>query len=108
VGPQELERTPEQEEIIDRLARKIVDRQLTVPAIMLLESIKPASFLGTQVMAFLDPFAKAVFNYGELDLYRRTFEDRRNVEELIRRIERFDAELRLGGGRPGEAEESGR
>ncbi len=84
--------TERQAELLDKLARKVVDYRMTVPAIMFLETVKPLSYIGSQTMVFFEPMVKAVFNVAEYDEIRILMEDRRNVEELLVRIERFDGE----------------
>ncbi len=84
--------TERQAELLDKLARKVVDYRMTVPAIMFLETVKPLSYIGSQTMVFFEPMVKAVFNVAEYDEIRILMEDRRNVEELLTRIERFDRE----------------
>ncbi len=79
--------TPKQEELLDKLAKKIAKWQMGVPAIMFLESIKPLSFIGSQVLVFLDPLVKSVFTSSDYDEYTKLMEDRGNVELLIRKIE---------------------
>ncbi len=73
--------------LIDDIARAIVRRKLTVPAIVFLESVKPLTFLGTQVMVFLDPFIGAFFAPEKYRRFYNLMEDRKNVELLISRIE---------------------
>lgn len=84
--------TEKQSELLDKLAQKVVDYRMTVPAIMFLETAKPLSYIGSQTMVFFEPMVKAVFNIAEYDEIRILMEDRRNVEELLLRIERFDRE----------------
>ncbi len=79
--------TPKQEELLDKLARKVAKWQMGVPAIMFLETIKPLSFIGSQVLVFLDPFVRSIFNLTDYEEYTRLMEDRRNVELLICKIE---------------------
>ncbi len=79
--------TPKQEEILEKLAKKVARWQMGVPAIMFLETIKPLSFIGSQVLVFLDPIVKSVFNSSDYDEYTKLMEDRKNVELLIRKIE---------------------
>lgn len=79
-------------EIIDKLARGIVNRQMAVPAIMFLESIKPMNFIASQLMVFFEPVILALFtvsNYREISL---VFEERGSVEKIIQRIEYFENE----------------
>ncbi len=84
--------SPRQSEILDKLAQKVVLWKMTVPAIMFLETAKPLSYVSSQAMVFFEPMVKAVFNVAEYDEIRILMEDRRNVEELLTRIERFDRE----------------
>jgi hypothetical protein len=84
--------TERQGEILDKLAQKVVVWKMTVPAIMFLETARPLSYVGSQAMVFFEPMVKAVFNVAEYDEVRILMEDRRNVEELLLRIERFDRE----------------
>ena len=84
--------TEKQSEILDKLAQKVVGFRMTVPAIMFLETVKPLSYVSSQTMVFFEPMVKAVFNVAEYDEIRILMEDRRNVEELLLRIEKFDRE----------------
>ena len=62
-------------------------RQLTAPAILFLESMKPMSFLGGQLMAFFSPFVHLVLKSSAYDRFAEAIERRENVEYLIQRIE---------------------
>ncbi len=84
--------TEKQAELLDKLAQKVVGYKMTVPAILFLETVKPLSYVGSQTMVFFEPMVKAVFNVAEYDDFRILMEDRRNVEELLVRIEKFDRE----------------
>jgi hypothetical protein len=44
------------EQMIERLVGWIVDRELVVPAILLLEAYKPLALIGGQALLFLQPF----------------------------------------------------
>lgn len=81
------------EELIDKIARMIVQRRLGVVAIVLLESIKPLTFLGSQLMVFMDPFVSAFFKPDDYRLFYEMIEDRKNVDRLIERIEKYENEL---------------
>jgi hypothetical protein len=79
--------TPEDIELIETIAKAIVVRRMTVPAILFLESSRPLSFLGSQFLYFLEPIVRT-FIKG--DQYRRVavlMEDRDNVEKLMLAIE---------------------
>ncbi|GEM_PF-205342 len=77
--------------LIDKLAKGIVQRQLTVPAIIFLESIKPLSFLGNQLLIFANPVVSLVVSSGEYYRFVRMIEDRENIEKLTLAIEEENA-----------------
>lgn len=83
--------TPEDEELLDRIAAVVVRWGMTVPAIFTLESSKPLSFVGGQFLHFLSPIVNAVASTQDLDRLAVLLERRETVEELILRIERADA-----------------
>ena len=78
--------------LLERVARQVVGRGLTVPAILFLESMKPLSFLGGQLMAFCSPFVHLMVDAKSYDTFAASIERRENVERLICRIEALSAE----------------
>jgi hypothetical protein len=87
--------TPEEQEVFRKIAQKVVDWNLTVPAILFLESVKPLNYLGSQAMVFFEPFVTAIFSapvsVREYNLFRQMMERRENVERLLQKIEEIDA-----------------
>ena len=84
--------TPEEiDDLAKRIARKIVERELTVPAIIFLESIKPVSFLGSQMLVFANPVVSLLVQSGDYYRFVRMIEDRENVEKLTVAIEEENA-----------------
>ncbi len=79
-------------ELLDRFARKIVERHLSTPAVLFLESVKPLSFLGNQTMVFFQPIVQSIFTFKSYNEIMTLLEDRENVERLLLRIEEFEAE----------------
>lgn len=75
------------EKILRRVADEIVSRRLTVPAIFLLESGRPLSFIGSQAMIVLEPFVQAIFDLPNYRKFALIMERRENVEKLITMIE---------------------
>jgi len=84
--------TPEDyDDLARRIARKIVERDLTVPAVIFLESIKPVSFLGSQMLVFANPIISLLVQSGDYYRFVRMIEDRENVEKLTVAIEEENA-----------------
>ena len=88
--------TPEEEEeVILRVAQEVRKRRMGVPAIMLLETFNPMSFVGaTMGRFFLSPILPALGEdlgmKGEIIL--QVFEKHRNIEKLVSLIETMEQE----------------
>ncbi len=87
VTPGPFELSPErQKELIDKIAKYIVDYRMETPAILFLESVKPLAFVGGQLATFyLAPFLPLVGRWGEEAI--ALLQSRENVERLLQRIE---------------------
>lgn len=103
-GSDDTKPTPEEQELIDRVAKLIVRKGLTVPAIMFFETAKPLNWIGSQGMIFIEPFVWAInpFLYALFRLkhedylkFQRLMEKRHNVENLLLAIEKFDSQARI-------------
>lgn len=93
--PEYGELSPERrDELMGKISRAIVERNLTAPAIFFLESTKPLSFIGSQVMVFFDPLVRSIFNFQGYNDVRLALEERENVDRLLVAIESYDAEWR--------------
>ncbi len=78
----------EERHLVCRFADFVVERRLTTPALMLLESGRPLNFVGSQLLAFMSPFATLIFASTEYDRFVGLLEKRRSVDLLIETIER--------------------
>jgi len=84
--------TPRQDEILTKIAQKVVHWKMSVPAILFLETMKPLNYVGSQMMAFFEPMFQAVFSWKDYDEFRSMMEERGTVEKLLQKIERLDVE----------------
>jgi len=95
MGPRGIDKkelTPHQEEILTKIAQKVVSWKMSVPAILFLESVKPLNYVGSQMMAFFEPMFQALFSWKDYDEVRNMMEERGTVERLLQRIEQLDSE----------------
>jgi hypothetical protein len=83
----------EEDEVLEKVARKVVQWRMAVPAILFLESVKPLNYIGAQVMVFFEPIVQSLFNFKYYEIFRIAMERRENVENLLQKIEKHDAEL---------------
>jgi hypothetical protein len=82
----------EDQELINKVANKIVRMRMTVPAIFFLESSKPLAFLGSQLLIFFEPFIQTLFNIRQYQRFALLMEHHENWERLIRKMEDLEAE----------------
>ena len=84
--------TPEEElaqerEVLTRLADEVARRRMAVPAIFVLESIRPLNFLASQGLIFFEPIVRTMLSVKNYDVFARAIERRENVEWLVRYLE---------------------
>jgi hypothetical protein len=78
------------EEVLTKIAQKVVDLKLTPVAVVMLESSKPLSFVGSQLMVFFQPIVTSLFPFRQYDEVAALLEERTNVEALIQKIEKLE------------------
>lgn len=82
----------EQQTILEKVAKGIVRRQLTAPAIFFFEICKPLNFIGSQLLYGVSPFVQAFLKGNEYKKFSLIIEKDENVERLIRLIEKHNQE----------------
>ena len=76
---------------IDRISNKIYDSGLITPAIFFLEMTKPISLLGSHFLIFLGPVVNAFIQSDDYYRAAQVFEDSKNVELLIQKLETLES-----------------
>jgi hypothetical protein len=74
-------------ELIRKLADFVARRNMSVPAVMFLESVRPLNFVGSQAMVFFKPLLSRFFTRDEYDKLAIIMEKREVIDLLIREIE---------------------
>ena len=93
---------PEDLRLLERLADRVVEMRLEVPALVTLETAKPVSLVASQALVFFQPFVGALFAVASYERFARLLERREHVERLARMSEeRADARGRAAGPRAG-------
>ncbi len=107
-SPSSKELTPaelkEEDELFQRLAKSVVSRGLTVPAIMFLEMHQPFSFIAGQLAHSLGPFASIIVAEKDAEAFARSLSRRDGIERMVRAIEKEDRERAVQKAEPGERE----
>ncbi len=89
-GP--YQRTEEQrDDLVERVAREILLRGLTGPAVLFLQANRPYRPLGSNAMLFFDPVLRGLFG-GELAPASELLADDLSIEQLIERLQEADEE----------------
>ncbi|MHC4138295.1 MAG: hypothetical protein ACYSR1_00295 [Planctomycetota bacterium] len=73
--------------LISKLADFVVRRNMSVPTVMFLESVRPLNFVGSQAMVFFKPILSRFFTIDEYDKLATILENREAIDLLIKEIE---------------------
>jgi hypothetical protein len=87
------------DQLIERIASHLKRWDLVAPGVVVLETNKPFSFLGSQLILFLQPVLTAFMSPEAITDYVSLLEDRDNVERLIQKLE-TDVVSPTGGDAP--------
>ena len=79
-------------DIVERLAREIVRRRMTTPALLALEMGRPLNYIGSQAMVFLQPIVSVLFDTDGYEAFAKFMEQRKSVDYLCDRIEQAEAD----------------
>jgi hypothetical protein len=85
--PQDHGLSEEERDWLGRIADRVVRRELAVPAVFVLQSAKPLSFVGSQTVAFFKPIITLIFAPELCDKVIDLLGRRGTAEELIRMVE---------------------
>jgi hypothetical protein len=72
---------------VQKVADKIIDLRLTMPAVLLLEAHKPLAFLGSQLLLVAQPTFDIFFPKNFIGNLAELLAEPHQLEQLIRRLE---------------------
>lgn len=81
-----------EDELVERIAQRVVGMGMGMMAIVFLESLKPLSFVGSSILVFARPIFNVFFDVVGYDRFIELVEDRRNIDHLVDRIEQLQDE----------------
>ena len=76
-----------QREVLTKVLRLVTERRMTAPALFVLESTKPLSFLASQALIFFEPIVRAMLPLKDYGTFAQAIEDRGNIEWMIQQLE---------------------
>ena len=107
-GPRPETLSAEDDAWLGELAGRIARRGLTAPAVLWLESLRPVSFLGSQVLHFLSPIVQLVVPAASLPRLAEILEERSHLERMLEHLETVvDAGEASGGRSPASDPDAG-
>lgn len=74
--------------LLERVATRVVELHLEVPAILTLESVRPLSLVASQAMIFFQPLVQAALRFDDYRRFAALAERRDALETLTTLIER--------------------
>src|SRR5690349_4748369 len=91
-SPAEL--SPEDRALLEKVAARVVELRMEVPAVLTIESTRPLSLLAGQAMVFFEPFVQAMFHLPDYRRFSQLVERRDALETLTTLIEQRAEEAR--------------
>ena len=80
-------------EVIEKVSKFVAERHMASAAILAIESLRPLSFIGSQALFFVEPFAQVFVNEKEYQEFAAMIEKEENLKKLMRRIDELDYEI---------------
>jgi hypothetical protein len=93
--------TPEDDQLLAKIAEIIHQRGLTGPAVLGLESVRPLSFLGSQALQFLNPLVQIFLSSPEFERLAEILRERDHLDRLLAHLEAVSSGRSAGGGEVG-------
>lgn len=78
---------PEDVQLLERLAARVVELRMDVPALLTLETARPLSLIASQTMVFFEPLVQSIFSFPDYRRFAALVERRDAIEHLMRAIE---------------------
>lgn len=96
--------TEKEDALLRDLAQKVVRWGMSVPAVFMLEPMKPLNFVSSQMLVGFGPFIDIL--YPQVDLLASALQKRESIDRLIEHIE--DMEAKKKQAEIGESNENGK
>jgi len=94
--PQDDPLSQKERQWLEGIAERVVRRGLAAPAVLLLQTAKPLSFLGSQLIVFVKPLVSMILPAADCDQAAELLSRRHSIETLLQMIEQRDAERGSG------------
>jgi hypothetical protein len=103
--PEEIDPTPPQREVVDRVCREVVRRHLTTPALAFMHMSQPLNVVAASMLHFLHPILSVIVDTTDYNHFSAFLEHRGSIDYLCRRLEHFENEIQAVRKENGTADE---
>lgn len=79
--------------LLEKIAHFIVKRGLYTPAMMVIESSRPVSFISSQILHFVNPIVASVLSKLEIERLAQIFEHRKSIDLLLDKLDSAEKQL---------------
>jgi hypothetical protein len=80
----------EQKQLVEKFANFVVARNLSTPALVFLESVKPLNIIASEALYFFSPLVSVFFDTAFIDTFAKFLQSRNSTELLANRIEQLE------------------
>ena len=80
-------------QLVERICREVVRRQMTIPAITFLEMARPLNYLGSQIMRFFEPIVTAIADAKDYQTFAKFLERRDAIETICEQLTKIEDEV---------------
>lgn len=87
MAQKKIQITEEQEVLLRKLAFLISEKGMTAPTIFFFESVQPLNYIGSQVMAYLEPFLTFVIPRDHYNNIQKILEQRKGIDYFLTIVE---------------------
>ena len=85
--PEKIKITEEQKALLTKIAKVIASKGMTAPTIFFLETMQPLNYIGSQFMAYLEPFLTFVIPRNAYNDIQKILEQRKGIDYFLSILE---------------------
>ena len=85
--PEKIKINEEQKALLTKIAKVIASKGMTAPTIFFLETMQPLNYIGSQFMAYLEPFLTFVIPRNAYNDIQKILEQRKGIDYFLSILE---------------------
>lgn len=90
--PEKIKINEEQKALLTKIAKAIASKNMTAPTIFFLETMQPLNYIGSQFMAYLEPFLTFVIPRDAYNDIQKILEQRKGIDYFLSILEDVEFE----------------